>query len=90
MRVSIEAMGERTFYRVPVRLRARAVVRPERATVEMRVPGPLPSWRALARQRACSSGVDRSPGRRRALPVGAPGTGRPALPDSLSLTRGAG
>lgn len=90
VRVSIEAMGERTLTRVPVRLPSdlAAVVRPERSTVEVRVRGPATRLAGLSRD-SVPVVVDWTgpPGEgRAALRVLAPsGLDARALPDSLAL-----
>jgi hypothetical protein len=95
VRVSIEAVGERTLTRVPVRLPSdlAALVRPERATVEVRVLGPAARLGRLSRD-SVPVVVDWTgpPGEgRAALRVLAPaGLEARALPDSLSLVRRSG
>jgi YbbR-like protein len=95
VRVSIEAMGERTLTRVPVRLPSdlAAVVRPERATVEVRVRGPAIRLGSLSRD-SVPVVVDWTgpPGEGRAAlrVLAPPGLDARALPDSLSLVRRSG
>jgi len=92
VRVTIEAVGERTLTRVPVRLPSdlAAAVRPERTTVEVRVRGPAARLDGLSRD-SVPVVVDWSgpPGEgRAALRVLAPaGLEARPLPDSLSLVR---
>jgi hypothetical protein len=92
VRVTIEAVGERTLTRVPVRLPSdlAATVRPERATVEVRVRGPAARLSGLSRD-SVPVVVDWAgpPGEgRAALRVLAPaGLEARPLPDSLSLVR---
>jgi hypothetical protein len=92
VRISIEALGERTLTRVPVRLPSdlAAAVRLERATVEVRVRGPAARLGSLSRD-SVPVVVDWTgpPGEgRAALRVLAPaGIEARALPDSLSLVR---
>lgn len=92
VRVSIEAVGERTLTRVPVRMPSdlAATVRLERATVEVRVRGPTARLGSLSRD-SVPVVVDWAgpPGEgRAALRVLAPaGIEAHALPDSLSLVR---
>ena len=92
VRVSIEAEGERTLTRVPVRMPSdlAAAVRLERTTVEVRVHGPAARLGTLSRD-SVPVVVEWTgpPGEgRAALRVLAPaGFEARALPDSLSLTR---
>ena len=92
VRVSVEAVGERTLTRVPVRMPSdlAAAVRLERTTVEVRVHGPAARLGALSRD-SVPVVVEWTgpPGEgRAALRVLAPaGIEARALPDSLSLTR---
>jgi YbbR domain-containing protein len=92
VRVTIEAVGERTLTRVPVRLPSdlAATMRPERTTVEVRVRGPSARLDGLSRD-SVPVVVDWSgpPGEgRAALRVLAPaGLEARPLPDSLSLIR---
>jgi len=95
VRVSIEAMGERTLTRVPVRLPSdlATVVRPERATVEVRVRGPATRLAGLSRD-SVPVVVDWTgpPGEGRAAlrVLAPPGVDARALPDSLTLVRRSG
>jgi YbbR domain-containing protein len=95
VRISTEALGERTLSRVPVRLPSdlAAVVRPERTTVEVRVRGPATRLRGLSRD-SVPVVVDWTgpPGEGRAAlrVLAPPGLEARALPDSLSLVRRSG
>jgi len=92
VRVDVEAVGERTFTAVPVRLPSdlAAVARPERATVDVRVRGATARLGALVRD-SVPVVVDWTgppgPGRARLRVLAPAGLEATAVPDSIALVR---
>jgi hypothetical protein len=92
VRVEVEAVGERILTSVPVRLSSdlAAVARPQRATVDVRVHGPMARLGALSRD-SVPVVVDWTgppgPGRVRLRVLAPAGLDATALPDSIELVK---
>jgi hypothetical protein len=92
VRVDVEAVGERILRSVPVRLSSdlAAVIRPDRATVDVRVRGAAARLAGLARD-SVPVVVDWTgppgPGRARLRVLAPAGLEAVALPDSIALVR---